>query len=128
MSQANVITSANQIIWYTDKCSISTTDTAVTYQVYATALGTAPAQGNIYSDPAAVDPYTVKEIYVGSGNYLTITGTNYTAAELGTRSSAQASVFDGKPNYGPIYVSGAEIQTQSGDSLITQSGNLLLTN
>lgn len=128
MSQANVVTSASQLLWYTDKCCISTTDASVTYQVYATALGTQPAAGNIYSEPSAVDPYSTRQIYVGSGNYLTIVGNGYTASELGTRSSAQASVFDGNPNYGPIYVSGADIQTQSGDSLITQSGNLLLTN
>ena len=128
MSQANVVTSASQLLWYTDKCCISTTDASVTYQVYATALGTQPAAGNIYSEPSAVDPYSTRQIYVGSGNYLTIVGTGYTASELGTRSSAQASVFDGYPNYTIPYISGADILTQSGDILTTQSGDPLITN
>lgn len=128
MSQANVYTSASNLVWYTDKCSISTTDTSVTFQVYVTALGTQPAVGNIYSEPSAVDPYSVREIYVGSGNYLTIVGTGFTAAELGTQTSAQASVFDGYPNYNVPYISGADITTQAGDFLTTQSGDLLITN
>jgi hypothetical protein len=90
MSQANVYTSANQLLWYTDKCAIVTGSTPVNYQVYATALGTAPAVGNIYSQPASVDADSQKQIYVGVGNYLTITGTGFTATELGTASSAQA--------------------------------------
>jgi hypothetical protein len=128
MSQANVVTSASQLLWYTDRCCISTTASSVTYQVYATALGTQPAAGNIYSEPSAVDPYSTKQIYVGSGNYLTITGTGFTAGELGTRSSAQASVFDGYPNYTIPYISGADIATQTGDLLITQDLDLLVTN
>ncbi len=128
MSQANVYTSASSLVWYTDKCAISTGDTSVTYQVYVTALGTQPAVGNIYSEPSAVDPYSVREIYVGSGNYLTVAGTGFTAAELGTRTSAQASVFPGEPNYTIPYISGADITTQSGDVLTTQSGDPLITN
>jgi hypothetical protein len=128
MSQANVYTSATNLVWYTDKCSISTGATSVTFQVYATALGTALPEGNIYSQPSAVDPYSVREIYVGSGNYLTIVGTGFTVAELGTRSSAQASVFDGYPTYTPSYISGADITTQSGDQLTTESGDFLITN
>jgi hypothetical protein len=101
MSQANVYTSLSNAIWYTDKCEINTGNSAVTYQVYATALGSVPAQGNIYSEPSSVDPYSSKQIYVGVGNYLTVTGTGFTAQELGTASSAQAGVFDGTENLTP---------------------------
>lgn len=80
---------SNQL-WYTDKCRISTTGTAVTYQVYATALGTATAAGNIYSSNESVGANETKYIYVGVGNYLTITGSGFTAVAIGTASSAQA--------------------------------------
>lgn len=126
MSQANVITTSGTVTWYTDKCGISTTNTAVTYQVYATALGSAPAVGNIYSEPSSVDPDSYKEIYVGVGNYLILTGSGFTAQELGTRSSAQASVFSGTSNIVPPL--GTVITTQSGDGITTQSGDLLITN
>ena len=90
MSQANVYTSLSNALWYTDKCSISTGSTPITYQVYATALGNATADGNIYSGPPELGAYKTKQIYVGVGNYITITGTGYTAQELGTQTSAQA--------------------------------------
>jgi hypothetical protein len=80
---------SNQL-WYTDKCRISTTGTAVTYQVYATALGTATAEGNIYSANESVGANETKYIYVGVGNYLTITGSGFTAVAIGTATSAQA--------------------------------------
>ena len=47
MSQANVYTSAANAVWYTDKASISTGNTAVTFNVYAPAVGTAAAVGNL---------------------------------------------------------------------------------
>jgi len=87
---ANVYTSLSNTIWYTDKCSISTGNTAVTYQVYATALGDATAEGNIYSGPPELGAYERKQIYVGVGNYITVTGSNYTAQEIGGQTSAQA--------------------------------------
>jgi hypothetical protein len=89
---ANVFTSLSNTIWYTDKCSISAGNTAVTYQVYATALGSSPAVGNIYSGPPELGAYERKEIYVGVGNYITVTGSNYTAQEIGGQTSAQAGV------------------------------------
>lgn len=92
MNQANVYTSLANALWYTDKCKISTGDSAVTYQVYATALGNATAAGNIYSGPPELGAYETKQIYVGVGNYITITGTGYTAQELGAQTSAQAGV------------------------------------
>ena len=84
MSQANVYTSVANAYWYTDKCSISTGNTAVTFNVYATALGSVAAVGNIYSNAVSVPASTTQEIYVGVGNHLTVTGSNFTAQELGT--------------------------------------------
>jgi hypothetical protein len=93
MSQANVYTSVSNAIWYTDKCEIVTGNSTVTYQVYATALGNATPVGNIYSAPPQVAAEARQQIYVGAGNHLTITGSNFTARELGTASSAQAGVI-----------------------------------
>jgi hypothetical protein len=93
MSQANVISSAGNVTWYTDKCELTAKDGAVTYQVYATALGTSTPVGNIWSSAVGVAANTTVQIYVGAGNKLTVTGT-FTAAELGTASSAQSGVFN----------------------------------
>jgi hypothetical protein len=92
MSQANVYTSVSNAIWYTDKCEI-VTETAVAYNVYATALGSASAVGNIYSGPVQIAANSRQQIYVGAGNHLTITGSGFTAKEIGTASSAQAGVI-----------------------------------
>ena len=92
MSQANVVSSAGNITWYTDKAEITALDNAVTYQVYATALGTSTPVGNIWSNAVSVGANTQVQIYVGAGNKLTVTGT-FTAAELGTASSAQSGVI-----------------------------------
>ena len=101
MSQANVYTSVTSQAWYTDKARITTGNTAVTFQVEAVQLtyidpGTGQvsnvgnAAGNIYSNPASVQANGYRDIYVGVGNRLTIVGSNYTAQELGTASSATA--------------------------------------
>jgi hypothetical protein len=92
---ANVYTSLGNTTVYTDKLQISTAANAVTYQVYATALGTAAPAGNIYSSPISIPPNTVFEVYSGAGNKVTVTGTPFTALELGTASSAQSSVIGG---------------------------------
>lgn len=94
MSQANVISSAGNVTWYTDKAEIAALDASVTYQVYATALGSAAPVGNIYSAPVAIPNGAIQQIYVGAGNKLTVTGT-FTATELGTASSAQSGVIGG---------------------------------
>ena len=91
---ANVYTTLGNTTVYTDKLQISTAANAVTYQVYATALGTEAAVGNIWSNAVAVGANTTVQIYVGAGNKLTVTGT-FTAAELGTASSAQEGVIGG---------------------------------
>ena len=90
---ANVYTSLANAVVYTDKLRVSTSDTAVTYQVYAVALGTAPAAGNIYSAPVQIPANTSRDLYCGAGNQVTITGANFTALELGTASSATAGVI-----------------------------------
>jgi hypothetical protein len=61
--------------------------------VYAVALGTANAVGNLYSVAINIPANTVYETYSGAGNKVTITGSNWTALELGTASSATAGVI-----------------------------------
>jgi hypothetical protein len=94
MAQANVVSSAGNITWYTDKAEITALSAGVAYQVYATALGSEAPVGNIWSNAVAVGANTTVQIYVGAGNKLTVTGT-FTAAELGTASSAQEGVIGG---------------------------------
>lgn len=93
MSQANVISSAANVTWYTDKAEIVAKDNSVTYQIYVTGLGNAAPVGNLYSAAVAVAANTRQQIYVGAGNKITITGT-FTARELGTASSAQEGVYN----------------------------------
>lgn len=88
MSQANVYTSVSSQAWYTDKCRISTSDTAVTFQVNSIY----PNVGNIYSAPVQIPARWVKDVFVGVGNQLTITGNSYTAQEVGTASSGKVAV------------------------------------
>ena len=90
---ANVYTSLGNTTVYTDKLQISTAGNAVTYQAYAVALGTAAAAGNIYSTPISIPSNTVFEVYCGAGNKVTVTGTPFTALELGTATSATRSVI-----------------------------------
>lgn len=85
---ANVYSTLSNATVYTDKLQIVTGNTAVTYQVYAVALGTAAAVGNLYSVAINVPANTVFETYSGAGNKVTVTGSNWTALELGTASSA----------------------------------------
>ena len=89
-----VINSAGNVLWTTDKAEIESNSADVTYQVFATALGTAAPVGNLYANVVAVPNGTIKQIYVGSGNYLIVAGTTFTARALGTQSSAQHSVFN----------------------------------
>ena len=91
---ANVYSSLSNATVYTDKLSISTGNTAVTYQVYAVALGTANAVGNLYSAAVSIPANSTTEMYSGAGNKVTITGSNWTATELGTASSAVYGVYN----------------------------------
>lgn len=90
---ANVYTTLANAQVYTDKLRISTGNTTVTYQVYATALGTANAVGNLYSAALQIPAQSTRDLYSGAGNHVTVTGSNWTALELGTASSAQQGVI-----------------------------------
>jgi hypothetical protein len=90
---ANVYTTLANATVYTDKLQITTTANAVTYQAYATALGSANPVGNIYSAPISIPANTIFEVYSGAGNKVTVTGAPFTALELGTASSATAGVI-----------------------------------
>ena len=92
---ANVYTALANTTVYTDKLEIATTANAVTYQVYATALGSADPAGNIYSAPINIPAGSTVQLYAGAGNRVTVTGSPFTALELGTASSAQAGVISG---------------------------------
>lgn len=91
---ANVYTSLSNATVYTDKLSISTGNTAVTYQVYAVALGSAAAAGNIFLAAVNIPANSTTEVYSGAGNKVTVSGSNWTALELGTASSAVSSVYN----------------------------------
>ena len=60
---------------------------------YANFTATAPAPGNIYSAAPQVAASSRQQIYVGAGNFLTVTaaGGGTTTRELGTASSATAA-------------------------------------
>lgn len=93
-----VINAAGNIVWTTDKASIAANSADVTYQVFATALGSAAAVGNLYANVVTVPNGTVQEVYVGAGNRLILAGTTVTATALGTASSAQSSVYNAAGN------------------------------
>jgi len=90
---ANVYTTLGNATVYTDKLRVSTGNTAVTYQVYATALGSAAPAGNLYSAAIQIPANTTRDLYSGAGNKVTVTGSDWTALELGTASSAQSGVI-----------------------------------
>lgn len=90
---ANVYTTLANAVVYTDKLRIATGNTAVTYQVYAVALGSDVTAGNLYSGAQNIPANYMRDVYVGAGNQVTITGANWTATEMGTASSATASVY-----------------------------------
>lgn len=91
---ANVYSSLSNTIVYTDKLEISTTTANATLQVYAVALGSVSAVGNIYSAPINIPAQTVYQTYVGAGNRVTVvSAATFTALELGTASSATSGVI-----------------------------------
>ena len=87
-SQANVYTSVSNQTWYTDKARIATAGTAVTFNVNLEPAFT----DTIYSAATQVPPNSSMDVYVGVGNKLTVTGSNFTAQEVGTASSGTAGV------------------------------------
>jgi hypothetical protein len=92
---ANVYYTLANATVYTDKLLVTCDDT-FTYQVYAVALGSANAVGNLYSQPVGY-PAGSYELYSGAGNKVTIetASANVSALELGTASSATAGVIGG---------------------------------
>ena len=88
-----VVTTAVNVLWTTDKVEFNAVTNDVTYQVFATALGTANAVGNLYAAAVRVPAGSTHFAYVGAGNYLILTGTTFTALASGTASSAQAGVI-----------------------------------
>lgn len=100
-----VVNTTGNVAWTTDKVEISTSNTAVTFQVSAVQLTylqyngvvanatmTTPL-GNLYANAIVVGPGTTQQFYVGTGNYLNIlTGSDFSATALGTTSSATAGV------------------------------------
>jgi hypothetical protein len=90
---ANVYYTLANTTVYTDKLRVNCDDT-FTYQVYAVALGSANAVGNLYSQPVGY-PAGSYELYSGAGNKITIetASANLSALELGTASSAQSGVI-----------------------------------
>jgi hypothetical protein len=92
---ANVYYTLANTTVYTDKLRVNCDDT-FTYQVYAVALGSANAVGNLYSQPVGY-PAGSYELYSGAGNKVTIEteSANISAVELGTASSATAGVIGG---------------------------------
>jgi hypothetical protein len=93
---ANVYTNLSNTTVYTDKLEISTSTANAWLQVYAVALGTANAVGNLYSVPVNIPANTVYQTYSGAGNKVTVTSTApFTATELGTASSATSGVIGG---------------------------------
>ena len=88
-----VVIAAGNVLWTTDKVEFNAVTNDVTYQVFATALGTNAAVGNLYANAVRVPAGSTHYAYVGAGNYLIIVGTTFTALASGTRSSAQAGVI-----------------------------------
>jgi hypothetical protein len=89
--QANVYTSVSGQAWSTDKVHISTGNTSVTYNV-----ALAPSfSDTIYSNAVVIPAFDSTYVYVGVGNQLTITGSNFTAAEAGTATSGTAGISGG---------------------------------
>ena len=88
-----VINAAGNVLWTTDKAEFNAVTNNVTYQVFATALGTNAAVGNLYANAVSVPAGTTHYAYVGAGNYLITTGTTFTAVAIGTASSAQSGVI-----------------------------------
>jgi hypothetical protein len=93
-SQANVYSGAiSNTKWYTDKASIATGTNSVTFQVNIANLANAGITSDtIYSNAVVIPANSTVEMFVGVGNYVTITLGNATIQELGTASSGANSV------------------------------------
>jgi hypothetical protein len=91
------------ILWTTDKAEINAESVNVTYQVSLTqttwtntsgiTANTSMPTGNLYANAISVPNGTTHQLYVGAGNYLIVTGNNFTAVALGSRTSATVGVY-----------------------------------
>lgn len=77
---ANVYTTVSGVTWSTEKCRLATGNSAITYNVLNT-----ETDENIYSNPNQIPPHTITHVYVGIGNELTVTGSDFTATESGSK-------------------------------------------
>ena len=102
LNVANVYTTLSNATIYTDKVRLATGNTAITYNVYAVALqsnaaagsiGNATPVGNLYSANPQIPPNSTRDVYVGAQNKMTVSGSNWTATEVGTASSALSGVI-----------------------------------
>ena len=89
-----VVNTAGNVLWTTDKVEFNAVTNDVTFQVNVTGLGNAAPAGNLYANVVRVPAGTTHQAYVGAGNYLIIVGTTFTALALGTASSAQSGVYN----------------------------------
>lgn len=80
---ANVYTTVSGVTWSTEKCRLATGNTAITYNVLDTST-----DEDIYSQANQIPPHMITHVYVGIGNELTVTGSNFTATESGSRGRA----------------------------------------
>ena len=101
-SQANVYSGAiANVKWYTDKARIETGTNSVTFQINVANLANAGVTSDtIYSNAVVIPANSSKDMFVGVGNYVTITLGNATIQELGTASSGANSV---QPNIRQSY-------------------------
>jgi len=89
-----VVNTAGNVLWTTDKVEFNAVTNDVTFQVFATGLGNAAPAGNLYANVVRIPAGTSHQAYVGAGNYLIIVGTTFTATALGTATSAQSGVYN----------------------------------
>ena len=92
MSQANVISSAANVTWYTDKCEITAKDGAVTYQVYATSINAATPVGNIWSNAVSVGANTVQLKTLESQEKMTRERLEYLMKRAGDPATASRKI------------------------------------
>jgi len=80
---ANVFTTVSGVTWNTEKCRLATGNSAITYNVLNTTT-----DENIYSQANQIPPHTITHVFVGIGNELTVTGSDFTATESGSSGRA----------------------------------------
>jgi hypothetical protein len=93
-SQVNVYTGPQtNVVWRTDKVQINTGTNAVTFQVNVANIANAGVTSDtIYSNAVVIPANSSMEMFVGVGNFVTITGGNASVGELGTDTSGNAAV------------------------------------